>query len=100
MLVLALAPAARAQTFVPVSADPVGASMSLIPVAGTHMSNPLFADATGSTGLNLQAHVAGKESANVNNAQIGFDFLRPFWTNRDFTLAVPAANAGSFPLLR
>ena len=27
------------------------------------------------------------------------DYIRPYWSHRDFTLAVPTANAGSFPLL-
>jgi hypothetical protein len=31
--------------------------------------------------------------------EIGFDYIRPYWSSRDFILAVPTANAGSFPLL-
>jgi hypothetical protein len=100
LFVLCTAHAAPAQTFVPVQADTIGSPMSLLPLAGTNTTaNPMFADAAGTTGLNLTAQVAGKSSANTGNAQIGFDFLRPYWTSRDFTLAVPAANAGSFPLL-
>jgi hypothetical protein len=30
--------------------------------------------------------------------EVGFDYIRPFWTSRDFTLVVPAAAAGSFPV--
>jgi len=100
LLVLPLTGTARAQTYVPLAAGAGGGNLPLVPVADVNTAyNPLFADAAGITGLNLQAQVAGRGSANVNNAYIGFDFLRPFWTHRDFLLAVPTGSVGSFPLL-
>src|SRR5207249_8504911 len=43
--------------------------------------------------------IGGRASSSLGNIEIGFDYIRPYWSGRDFTLAVPAANAGSFPLL-
>jgi hypothetical protein len=43
--------------------------------------------------------VAGLGFTNLGDILIGFDYLRPFWTHRDFTLAVPSGSLGSFPLL-
>src|SRR5690349_1132772 len=30
---------------------------------------------------------------------IGFDYVRPLWSFRDFTLAVPGGSGGNFPIL-
>ncbi len=35
----------------------------------------------------------------LGTLHVGFDYLRPLWTFRDFTLAVPVNRAGDFPLL-
>jgi hypothetical protein len=95
LLLLTLTPAAPAQQFVPL-ADGTGSTFVLNPVASGG-ANP-FIDPTGS-GMNLQSQVGGRSSANTNNAEIGFDYLRPYWTSRDFTLAVPAIAAPAFPIL-
>jgi hypothetical protein len=96
LLLLLLAPAAQGQQFVPL-ADGTGGTFTLNPVASGGAT--LFSDPSGGTGLNLQAQVAGRGSANTSHAEIGFDYLRPYWTSRDFNLAVPAVAAGAFPLL-
>jgi Legionella pneumophila major outer membrane protein precursor len=41
--------------------------------------------------------VGGQAVSTWGTLGVGFDYLRPLWTFRDFTLAVPAANAASFP---
>ncbi len=43
--------------------------------------------------------VAGQAAPNLGDLTIGFDYLRPYWSFRDFTLAVPARSAAGFPLL-
>src|SRR5262249_35689418 len=47
----------------------------------------------------LGGSVAGQGLPSLGNLLIGFDLLRPYWGFRDFTLAVPSAAAGSFPLV-
>jgi hypothetical protein len=43
--------------------------------------------------------VGGQAAPSLGSLTIGFDYLRPFWSFRDFTLAVPARAGGGFPLL-
>jgi len=93
---LALAPIARPQAFVPVQADGQTGFVSLMSTGGPEGAN-LFA--TPANPSLMQGNVGGRGSTNVGNIQIGFDYIRPMWSSRDFTLAVPTANAGSFPLL-
>jgi hypothetical protein len=61
-----------------------------VPV-GASGANPVF--------MNSQGTVGGRGASGLGEITIGFDYVRPYWTSRDFTLAVPAANAASFPLL-
>jgi Legionella pneumophila major outer membrane protein precursor len=97
LLMLALPALARTQTFVAAPLDGLSGNVSLLPMAGPDgATGPLFL----STGdLRGQGNAGGKSAGDLNNLQIGFDYLRPYWTSRDFTLAVPAASAGNFPLL-
>lgn len=102
LLFLTLVPMARTQ-YVPLQSDGQTGFGSLVPLqagAGAGIS-PFFLDskAAGGPGLRANATVAGMSASNVGNIQVGFDFLRPYWSFRDFTLAIPAARAGSFPLL-
>lgn len=90
LALLTLAPWARPQAFVPVQAEGAGGFVSVSAVGGMDGVAP---------GMFTQATAGGRTASNVSNVQIGFDYIRPFWTSRDFTLAVPAAAAGSFPLL-
>src|SRR5437868_3169018 len=59
--------------------------------------NPLFLDG-GPVPSRVAGTVAGQGLPTLGNITIGFDYLRPFWSFRDFTLAVPGRAAGSFPL--
>ena len=98
LLLLALTPVAPAQQFVPVQADGAGGLFSLAPMVGAgDTPPPLFSNAAiGTAG----GTVGGRgTSAGLGTIEIGFDYIRPMWTSRDFILAVPAANAASFPLL-
>jgi Legionella pneumophila major outer membrane protein precursor len=100
LILLAITPLAPAQ-FVPVQADGAGGLFSLTPMLGAgDPSAPLFSNApnppTGTAGGTIGGRGA---SAGLGSLEIGFDYLRPYWTSRDFTLAVPAVVAGSFPLL-
>jgi hypothetical protein len=65
-------------------------------------STPLFqaAGGVGAVGTNTQSTVAGKVvTSNRFDAAIGFDYLLPLWSFRDFLIAVPAPFAGVFPVL-
>ncbi len=42
---------------------------------------------------------SGIHAGGLGNLRIGFDYIRPLWSFRDFTLAVPANQAGAFPIL-
>lgn len=92
---LALAQSVRAQAFVPLAAaDGSAGFVSLAPAGPSNSGLFQAANPTLSSG-----NVGGRGVTNVGNVQIGFDYIRPFWSNRDFMLAVPAASAGAFPLL-
>ena len=69
-------------------------------VGGVGPTSPLFLN-SGASGLDLRAQgfAGGKTSTDLNNLQIGFDYLRPYWSSRDFTLVVPSGVAGNFPVL-
>jgi hypothetical protein len=94
LMVGALASAAHCQPFVPAASDGQGGFVTLAP-DGAGAGQPLFLGPS----LTSQGNAGGRTASDVNNLQVGFDYLRPYWTSRDFTLAVPSANAGSFPLL-
>jgi hypothetical protein len=98
---LALASPAHGQVVVAAPSELAGGVVTLIPEPGFGGDGALFLNpgATGLTRLNSQATVEGRSASSLGNLQFGFDYVRPFWTFRDFILAVPAANAGSFPLL-
>lgn len=95
LFLLSLSQLARAQQIVPLQAD---GGVSLVPVVGAD-GGLLQAGPTGIHELNARGTVAGRATSNAGDIEIGFDYLRPYWTSRDFTLAVPTANVGSFPLL-
>ena len=97
LAVLALTQPAWPQAFVPLHAEGQGGFVSLSSVPGQDPNSPLFLNT--SPGVVSQATVGGRGSTNLGTLQIGFDYIRPFWSSRDFTLAVPSGNAGSFPLL-
>lgn len=89
----ALSSLAHAQPFVPLQAGGQGEFVSLSPLVGADglpFANP---------SLVAQTNVGGRANTNLGNVQIGFDYIRPFWSSRDFMLSVPAASAGAFPLL-
>lgn len=88
----ALSSAVQAQAFVPLQTDDASAFVSLSPLDSG--IGPVFGP-----GLVAQANIGGRANTNLGNVQIGFDYVRPFWSNRDFMLAVPPASAGAFPLL-
>lgn len=92
----ALTPSARAQHFVPLHVEAAGANYSMTPLAVEGADNQFFAGGTRAT---AQAIVAGRSTTELGQIEIGFDYLRPSWSHRDFMLTVPAANAGDFPLL-
>jgi hypothetical protein len=72
---------------------------SSTPVAGDP-STPLFSNTPNPSIGTAGGTVGGRgTSSALGSLEIGFDYLRPFWSSRDFTLVVPAANAASFPLL-
>ncbi len=101
LLLLTLAPITRSQA-VPVQADGQGFGMlvPLDPDSGSRTKGSyLFADDKNAKEQAANASLGGQNVTNSNNVQIGFDFLRPYWSFRDFTLAVPSGRAGSFPLL-
>jgi hypothetical protein len=100
LVVCAAAGAARAQEAAllpaPVAAAGAGApgTFSLVP------------DATGMVfkeqlppGLEVHGTADGLALNLGTGLEIGFDFVRPLWTFRDFTLAVPGFARGGFPLL-
>ncbi len=94
LFLLPLTQLAQAQQFVPLHSEGV----ALVPVAGADGAL-LQAGTGGIHQLNAGGTAGGRSTSNAGNVEIGFDYMRPLWTSRDFTLAVPAANAGSFPLL-
>jgi hypothetical protein len=54
-------------------------------------------EASGIVGAGGQ--VGGQGVSGIGNVQIGFDYIRPLWTFRDFTLSVPVAFASNFALV-
>ena len=92
LCLLACRQPARAQ-FVPLHMEGTG-TYSLAPLAAP--DGALFAS---STDVGTRASVGGRTISEFGEIEIGFDYIRPYWSHRDFTLAVPTANAGSFPLL-
>src|SRR5437773_1975393 len=92
LLLLTLAPLARSQAYVPLVSEGQGFG-SLVPLqAGAGgATSPLFLESKDSGGLNANATVAGRNTSSLGHVQVGFDFLRPYWSFRDFTLAIPAA---------
>ncbi|MBI1831698.1 MAG: hypothetical protein HYR84_09635 [Planctomycetes bacterium] len=98
LLLLAISGPAAAQPFAPIQAGPHGGTFALTPLLG---DGELFQSAgiAPTPDLRAQGTVGGRGMSSLGAIEIGFDYIRPYWTSRDFTLAVPAANAGSFPLL-
>lgn len=94
LVVLVLAPLAQAQQFIPLHAGGAGEVFSLAPLAGAGGVNAF----AGAPTLTAQGTVAGRATDGQGNIEIGFDYIRPLWTTRDFTLAVPDG-VGGFPLL-
>jgi hypothetical protein len=91
----------------PVLYQPEGmnGSFTLVPEGGPAAGGPLFLNQVPAPPPPAVAgRVAGTAggqgiTTSLGNIGIGFNYLRPYWSFRDFTLAVPAAFAGSFPLL-
>jgi len=78
-----------------------GGQFTLLPAETRVVSTtPLFLeDAVGPRRF-VSAAVGGVAPVAANGRlSVGFDYLRPFWSFRDFTLAVPPAYASSFPVL-
>jgi hypothetical protein len=85
----------------PVVYQPEGMNgqFTLVPENGlTSAPSPLFLP-QGPLPPQVAGTVGGQALPSLGNVTIGFDYLRPFWTFRDFTLAVPARAGSSFPLL-
>ena len=97
LCLMSLAPPARAQQFVPLHADGPAAAFAMTPVGGEGYADRQFFG--GGTSARAHATVDGRSTSELGKIEIGFDYLRPYWDNRDFILAVPATSAGSFPLL-
>lgn len=96
LLLVSLTHSARAQQFVPLHADAAGGAYAMTPLAGAFADTQFFA---GGTTASARATVAGRSTSELGKIEIGFDYIRPYWSHRDFILAVPAASAGDFPLL-
>jgi hypothetical protein len=92
LVVASLAVSARGQAFMPIPLEGAGGSYSLVPMAG-YEGPPLGPN------MRAQGTVAGRGTSALGTIEIGFDYIRPYWSSRDFILAVPPAYAGSFPLL-
>jgi hypothetical protein len=60
---------------------------------------PLFLSPDQVSALQAGGTAGGIGLSGFGAIHIGFDYLTPLWSFRDFTLAVPRENAGSFPLL-
>src|SRR5205814_6155448 len=73
---------------------------TLLPADGTGVfgSTPLFLD-SGSTVRVVAGGTVGGLAATTSNGRLsaGFDYLRPFWSFRDFTLAIPPGYQAAFP---
>src|SRR5262249_29765511 len=87
----------RAQQFVPLHGGVPGDGYSLQPLAGFDGApGPVFA---GSPSMRSEGLVAGRSTDGLGNIEIGFDYIRPFWTNHDFMRVVPPPFVGNFPVL-
>ncbi|MFO0948962.1 MAG: hypothetical protein U1D30_24135 [Planctomycetota bacterium] len=71
----------------------------------TAPAQPVFVSSTGvaSAGPGTNSPVIATQNGTVFGAgtgvfDIGFDYIRPYWSYRDFTLVVPADQAGNFIL--
>src|SRR5439155_21599210 len=62
---------------------------------------PLFQtpDSLAVRGAAVEGTVDGRGVSNKVDVSIGFDYLMPWWSFRDFLLAVPAPFVGGFPVL-
>jgi hypothetical protein len=95
-----LLPAGQAQEPTLYRAQGPGSALILQPESTT---GQLFAapnagaDTAGLVGAGGQ--VGGQGVSGIGSLQIGFDYIQPLWTFRDFTLVVPSGSAGSFPLM-
>src|SRR4051812_35025843 len=79
-----------------------GGQYTLLPADPTVVSTtPLFVEgAAGGRTVAAVGTVGGVASAvGPGQLSVGFDYLRPFWSFRDFTLPVPPAYAAAFPAL-
>src|SRR5262249_24180212 len=54
---------------------------------------------SGSTGTAGATAIRTADGQNLGTLSAGFDFLKPFWTFRDFNLAVPPAFGSFFPVV-
>jgi hypothetical protein len=114
-LALAGAPAPGQEFLVPQSADalgaiqPAGGLTVLAPDTPVISTTPLFLEdpavgRPGATASAIRGHANGRtvqvvDGENLSSFAIGFDYLRPWWTHRDFQLAVPQRFAPFFPVL-
>lgn len=93
-LTLGLAPA-RGQE---VLTAPPGGQFALLPADPNVVStSPLFLDDPGRGRFGSTNAVGGVAGSAAGRVSAGFDFLRPFWTFRDFALTVPPQYAAAFP---
>ena len=81
-----------------------GGQFSLRPADSNVIStSPLFLEDPGARprGVASSQTVGGVAATSTGPGQlsVGFDYLRPFWSFRDFTLAIPPAYGQFFPVL-
>jgi len=89
----------RAQETVLFQQQGAAGQMELIPESSpANLQAPLFLAPDAATGVAAVGN-GGFGANNFGDVQIGFDFLQPLWTFRDFMLAVPSAQVGNFPVL-
>jgi hypothetical protein len=88
-------------------AGPLVAPVTPVPVAGAPgpmavTASPLYLHAVyDPNGPSTLGSVSGVTAVREGSSAlwVGFDYVRPFWTYRDFTLAVPPPYAAAFPAL-
>lgn len=99
LLALTAVSAAQAQ---PVIYQPQGAGghVLLEPADAGFVAGPVFLSGAETGPINARSggNAGGHGVSSLGIVEIGFDYLRPFWTFRDFNLAVPASRSQNFPL--
>jgi Legionella pneumophila major outer membrane protein precursor len=96
------APMRAQEVLVPYSDLPgarAAGQFTLLPADGTNLgSTPLFLDAGGTTRVATSGTIGGLAATSSNGRlSVGFDYLRPWWSFRDFTMAIPPGYAAAFP---